>query len=291
MKKVLLYALLLAVGVGCSGPREIPRDDLSKVFKDAFLVNAYYQSNPQTMYAMQMDSIDIYRPILERYGYTLHDLEYTVQQISKQKSRNLSDIVEMSIEQLKRESGLLDERVAALDTVNARAGRMFMQRILFEQQITADEVADTSRLRITVPLREGNYEVSYKYLLDSLEENSAVRIVGTIIDTTGRRRQAFSQSLAKLKRQSPEPQKFETTAADSALILLLGNYPVKEMKRPGLTVDSLEVTYFLPQQMALDSLMKTFIHLDLFPENETQVSSPLRPDPIGIDSVGGSDAL
>ena len=295
MRKILLYMALLAVCAGCSGPREIPQRDLAKVFKDAFLVNAYYQSNPPVSYTMRMDSLDIYRPILERYGYTLRDLEYTVRQISKQKSSNLSDIVERSIVELKQESGMLDERVAALDTVNARVGRMFMQKVLFEEQITAEKVADTSKLRITVPLREGSYEVSYKYLVDSLEENGAMRIMGTIVDTAGRRRSAFSQSLTKFKRQSPEPYKFAAAAADSALVLVLGNYPAKDMKRPHLTVDSLEVVYFLPLQTALDSMMRTFFHLDLIPENEkdsvAQDSSALRSHPVGTDPAGGGDAL
>lgn len=291
MRKILLYIALLALGAGCAGPHEIPRNDLAEIFKDAFLVNAYYQSNPRMSQAVRMDSLDIYRPILERYGYTLRDLEYTVQEMSKQKNRNLSDIVERSIEELKRESGLLDERVAALDTVDARAGRMFMQQVLFEDRITAERVSDTSKLRITLPLKVGDYEVNFKYLVDSLEENGAVRVTGMIIDTAGRRRSAFSQALTKLKRQSPPPQKFESTAADSALVLLLGNYPAREMKRPHLIVDSLEVTYFLPKQVALDSLMKMFLHFELLPDKDAQDSSPLRPDPVGTDPVGSGDAL
>ncbi len=295
MKKVLLYIALLAVGAGCTGPREIPRNDLKEVFKDAFLVNAYYQSNPQMSRTIRLDSLDIYRPILERYGYTLRDLEYTVQEISKEKNRTLLDIVELSIEDLKRESGLLDGRVAALDTVDARTGRMFMRKVLYEERITAEKVSDTSKLRISLPLRAGSYEVNYKYLVDSLDENGVLRIAGTIIDTMGLRRSAFSQTLTKLKRQSPAPQKFEATAADSVLVLALGSYPVREMKRPHLTVDSLEVVYFLPKEQALDSLMKTFFRLDLIPKNEentvAQDSSALRPDPVGADPVGGGDAL
>lgn len=300
MRKTFLYmalfAVVLAAGAGCTRPKEIPRGELGEIFKEAFLINAYYQLNPMVMQAMQMDSLDIYRPILKRHGYTLRDLEYTVQGISKQKSRNLSDIVERSIAELKKESEMLDERVAALDTVNARAGRMFMRRVLFEEQITAEKVSDTSKLRITLPVNEGTYTVSYKYLVDSLDENWSVRIMASIIDTAGRRRPAFSQMLVKMTRQSPAPQRFETTAADSALVLVLGNYPAREMKRPHLTVDSLEVVYFLPQQQALDSLMKTLFHLYLPPyygaENPAaQDSGALRPDTLGADPVGAGDAL
>lgn len=299
MRKIFLYvalfAVVLAAGAGCTRPKEIPRGELGEIFKEVFLINAYYQSNPAMMQAMQMDSLDIYRPILKRHGYTLRDLEYTVQGISKQKSRNLSDIVEISIDKLKKESEILDERVAALDTVNARVGRMFMTRVLFEEQITAAKLSDTSKLRITVPLSEGTYTVSYKYLIDSLDENGSLRIVANIIDTAGRRRPAFSQMLVKMTRQSPEPQRFETTAADSALVMVLGSYLAREMKRPHLTIDSLEVVHFLPQQQALDSLMKTLYHLYLPPyygakNPAAQNSGALRPDAVGADPVGAGDA-
>ena len=297
MRKLFTYivfaAAVLATGTGCSRAKDIPRGELKEIFKEAFLINAYYQTNPRMMEAMMMDSLDIYRPILERYGYTLRDLEYTVQNISKQKSKNLSDVVEKSIEELKKESEWFDQRIADMDTVSARAGRIFMQEVLFEEQITAEEIKDTAKLRIILPVKEGTYAVSYAYLLDSLEQNGSLRITGTVYDTVGRRRSVFSQVLSKRGRQRPEPHRFDTTAADSTLVLLLGNYP-KTMGRPHLIVDSLRLDYFLPAQKAQDSLRRMLYHPNFPPyygeeDPVAQDSSALRPDAVGVDTVGTAD--
>lgn len=287
---VLASVLLWA---GCSRTKNIPRSELKEIFKEAFIVNSYYQTNPRMMEAMMLDSLDIYRPILKRYGYTIRDLEHTVQNISKQKSRNLSDIVEKSIEELQKESQWLDQRVAALDTVDARVGRMFMQRVLYEERITAEEIRDTANLRINVPLKEGRYSLNYAYLLDSLEQNGNLRFTGMVYDSLGRRRNAFSQALSKKGRQRPPAHEIEVTAADTSLVLILGNYP-KGMGRPHLIVDSLELVYFLPAQTALDSMMKMLYHPNFPPYGDqdpaAQDSSALRPDPVGVDSLGVGDA-
>lgn len=264
MKKIaILIIFAIAAGAlwGCSRSQNIPRGELKEIFKDAFLVNAYYQSNPEMARAMLIDSLDIYRPILKRHGYTLRDLEYTIQQISKQKSRNLSDIIELSIEELKRESGWLDERVAVLDSVDARAGRAYMKTILFKDRITVKEIKDTAKLRINVPLTEGIYELGFSYLVDSLEQNGGIRVTATILDTLGRQRNAFSQFLTKNKRNTLTPQRFETTAVDTSLVLMLGNYP-KNMGRPNLTIDSLRIVRFPPREVAVDSIIKEFYELD-----------------------------
>ncbi|MCL2562063.1 MAG: DUF4296 domain-containing protein [Rikenellaceae bacterium] len=262
MKRIIYIALLLvaALGAGCSRAKNIPRSELAEIFKDAYLANAYRQQNPQ----IEFDSIDMYGPVLARYGYTVRDLEYTVERISRQKSRNLSDIVERAIAELKRESEWLTGRVAVLDTVDARVARMMMDTVLFERRIMATEIADTAHLKIVIPLREGAYVVNYISVTDTLEQNAGVRIVGQVLDTLGTRRHIFSQPVITGSRRRPNaPHRFETTPADSILILTLGNYPSQNMRRPHLTVDSLEVLFFFPPQAALDSLMRT---LPYYPE-------------------------
>lgn len=296
LKKIFIYLALAAVltaGAGCSRARNIPVKDLKEIFKDAFLVNAYYQTNPILMRSMTVDSLDIYRPILQRYGYRLRDLEYTVHQISKQKSQNLSDIIELSIAELKKESEYLDQRVGVLDSVDARSSRMLMKTVIYEEQIAAREIRDTSRLRITVPVEAGIYELSYAYLVDSLDQNGGLRFTGTVYDTLGRRRNVTSQSLSKKQQKRAPTQRFETTAADSALVLLVGTYS-SEMKRPHITIDSLKLVYYPPKEVAVDSVMKTFYQINFAPyydgqKQAAQDSSTLRADTLRIDASGIGD--
>ena len=292
MKRTLAYLLLLAAVVaagGCSRAKTIPNRDLKEIFKEAFLINAYYQTNPALIMA---DSLDIYNPILKKHGYTLRDLENTVQNITKQKSQSLSHIVEMAIGELLDESRYLDDRVAALDTVDARASRMFAREVLYEPNITVKTVKDTARLRITLPVEEGSYVVSFSYLLDSLDLNRGLRMTGTVRDTLGRIRNIPPATVGGFERKRIAPHRIETTAADTSLVLVLVAYP-KDVKNPNLSIDSLRIVRYLTKEKASDSLSKLMFHPNFPPYAQhdpvAQDSSALCPDPIGVDSVGSGD--
>lgn len=290
----MVLGVVLAAGTGCSRAKNIPPKELKEIFKDAFLVNAYYQSNPQLMFSMTADSLDIYRPILKRHGYRLRDLEYTIQQISKQKSRNLSDIVELSIAELKKETESLDQRVAVLDSVDARAMRRFARTVLFEERIEAREVRDTAKLRITIPVETGTYELSYSYLVDSLDQNHGLRVTGMMYDTLGHRRSILSQPLTKKQRQTAAPQRFDAADSDSLIVLYLGNYSTA-LKQPHLTIDSLKLVHFPPAKVAVDSLMKIIFPINIPPfygtqKDTAQDSGALRTDTQRVDSLAVGNA-
>ena len=72
MKHVVKYILTLVVGifvlVGCSDKRIISDSDLEKITEEMFLVNAYASAH-----SINTDSLDIYTPILQKYGYTQED--------------------------------------------------------------------------------------------------------------------------------------------------------------------------------------------------------------------------
>ena len=89
---VLAAALLLA---GCSKKNIIPDSDLEKITKEMFVVNAY-AANQQ----LNTDSLDIYTPILKRYGYTHEDFFNTLANFQKRKSARVSDVVEAAIASL-----------------------------------------------------------------------------------------------------------------------------------------------------------------------------------------------
>lgn len=287
----LALTVLLTAG-GCSRPKTIPTKTLKEIFKSSFLVNAYYESNP----TLRMnDSMDIYRPILDRYGYTIRDLENTVNRFARQQSAKLSNVVEDAIQELKDQSEYLDRRLAMYDTISAQAGRMFMREVLYEPQIVVERISDTAKLRIRVPVEEGQYEVSYSYLIDSLEENRSLRGSAFAIDTAGRRDYIYEMNTSLTPRQRKQFKSPKVTMGDdkTELEIVIGNYPQRDMKRPALTIDSLRITYFLPDTVALDSMARRWYHLNIPYHAEQDApqadSSALRPDPDGTDPVAGGD--
>ena len=76
----LFVAALMVLGIGCSGPRVIPDDILIKIFHDAYIANAYMEEC-----RIRQDSLLIYEPIFQRYGYTMEDLQYTITNDTKKR--------------------------------------------------------------------------------------------------------------------------------------------------------------------------------------------------------------
>ena len=93
MKHVFRYIALLAtvalVAVGCSKSKIIPDRELENITREMFLVNAYAKAQ-----RVDTDSLDIYTPILNKYGYTQEDFFNTLANFQKRKSARLSDVVE-----------------------------------------------------------------------------------------------------------------------------------------------------------------------------------------------------
>ena len=73
------------------------------------LVNAYLQHKRNSV---ELDSMNIYEPILAKYGYTKEDMHYTLNKISRQKSASLGNVADYMINTLTAESDVLAEKVA-----------------------------------------------------------------------------------------------------------------------------------------------------------------------------------
>ena len=246
--RLLALTATIATLVGCNKPRVIPDDDLAQIFHDVYLTNAYVDRH-----AINVDSMMLYEPIFEKYGYTIEDLHITINSFSKRKSARLSDAVEKAIRRLERESDLLNEQVADLDTINAIARRSFVQTIYFDSVIRLRSIKDTAKMRRRIPIsRAGEYQVDFYYQIDSSDKNPSHRSVGYFVDSAGHRSKYYS---SRYRRQTRD-RYIHTFVADSsaeALVLELCNLN-SEPKRPFFTIDSLRVRLFLPREEALDSL-------------------------------------
>ena len=86
--KILRYTLLLftlasAVVWSSRARRTVVSDDeLAQIFHDAFLSNAFVNDN-----GIDLDSLKLYEPIFQRYGYTTEDVQYTIGSFATRKVR------------------------------------------------------------------------------------------------------------------------------------------------------------------------------------------------------------
>jgi hypothetical protein len=270
----IISILLLAA---CGGPKIIPDKELAQIFHDIYLTNSYVGQT-----GLNIDSLNIYEPILAAYGYTVEDVQSTIGNFAKRKSARIADVVEEAAQMLDAESKFYRRRIAIRDTIALIARKKYAETIFSDSLIRVRRIADTGRLRIVIAdIRTGDYEVSYNYLVDSLDRNLGLRGDAWFVDSAGQRSASNRKRLAREERSN---NTFTLTAAEPQryLVLDLNGYTAY-MTPPHLTVDSVRVTYYLPEEVAVGRMARSWfpVGLDsLFYPYETHIRPPL------IDSLG-----
>ncbi len=244
----IVAALLL---YGCGGPKIIPDRELAQIFHDIYLVNVYANQT-----GLEVDSLNIYEPVLASYGYTSEDVQYTIGNFAKRKSARLStDVVEVAIEMLRSEGSRYRRQIEIRDTIALIARLRSADTVYFNPRIAVRRTADTSRLRVLIDdIEPGRYRVSWSYTVDSLDRNLSLRYDTWLVDTTGRRSGATGQRLERERRTTPEVN-LTTTDAHRRLSISLAAYP-RDMTTPRIAVDSLTVIHYLPDDEAVRRLAR-----------------------------------
>lgn len=255
--RILLLPGLVALGA-CAREKIIPDGELARIFRDAYLINAYTADQ-----GIRTDSLEIYEPVFRRYGYTTEDVRNTIGNFSRRKSAKLSDVVEQSIALLEQENDYYKYEVGVLDTIDNIARRRYTRTLLSDSLIRVGTLRDTARLRLRMEdIRPGEYVVSFSYLIDSLDDNRNVRAAFWLEDAAGKHREEVSHLLRRRQRSEIK----RTLRADtSARLLILELYRNgKPLKRPDVTFHNLEIRYIPATETAVDSLYTDQSYISIF---------------------------
>lgn len=248
--KILVVVSLAFSALCCTRQRIIPDEELAMIFHDAFLANAFLSGE-----RIMPDTVDVYGPIFEKYGYTVEDVQYTIGNFSKRKSARLSDVVNIAMIALDKENKGYRARVAALDTIDAVGRRRFVKTVYTDTLMRIRRVSDTAGMVITIPVEEqGDYEVSFRYALDSTDKNNNLRFDFYMLNGRGRHRGDVVYRLKRDARQS-YVRTFTADTSIRKLVLDLNPYG-KKFEKPGLRIDTLAVKRYLPSEVAFDSLYR-----------------------------------
>lgn len=241
-----LFTLLAMVG--CNRPRLIPDQKLGSIFHDAMLVNAYLKIYSETT----IDSMNIYEPIFDSYGYTAEDVQYTIDKIARRKNVRVSDIAELMISQLEDESIYLNTETAKLDTIANVANRRYTHTILEKSDIVTKNSADSVLLTYFIePVLPGTYSIEGAYLLDSLDDETGrrYRIYYELADSTERQ---VSNALLVRRREAMFSQEAVVDVADTSLRRLVIDFyhfntdSEKRRPVPKMTIQELRVRHTPP---------------------------------------------
>ena len=252
IRNILFVVAVALVAGGCSRSEVIPDRELEKITREMFLVNAYAQAQ-----SIKTDSLDIYSPILEKYGYTQDDFFNTLANFQKRKSARLSDVIESTISSLESMANGYEQKLRNLNYIDSLAKAMCTKEVMSVDKIRVRRLRDTAKLVLSLPIRDvGEYVISYNYHIDTLDKNTHLQSTQWTLTADSVRNHYLRTSLTHGERKN-----YKTTLRPkkgaSEYFIQFADYAKREEK-PYITIDSLRITYIPPSEEALahmDSVM------------------------------------
>lgn len=255
--------LCIVAAAACTHHKIIPDKTLAAIFHDAFLTNAYIDNRH-----FRTDSLDMYNPIFEKYGYTNDDVQYTIGNFSKRKNARLGDVVELAIKQLEDEGLLYEHEAVVLDSIDNIARRAFRREVYRDSLIRVSRLKDTDRLHIKIDnIRTGEYQIDFDYLVDSLDETTSRRAVFTFeradSSTFGRQQQSlYRDNRTNHVSRTLQP---DTSVRRITINLMEFSQPRNgKLKHFGVKITNLTVVHTPDAQSAVDSLYEKQMPAHIF---------------------------
>lgn len=271
MKRLILSLTLVLLLVGCARRKEIDDKTLAQIFRDAYLTNAYLGVD-----YMELDSIQIYEPILESYGFTPEDLRYTIGNFSRRKSAQLGRVLKDAEEQISKMATIYDKKVVILDTIKNVAVRRMKRTVYTDSLRVIKKMSDSTKLNLVVEnLQPGMYSIRYKYIYkESTQKSNKKSSKGSPIDRTMRgvlyvethsesHRNNYSYNL----RAEENIRRTLTTDTSASRLVITFAKPADARHKPrkiDLEVSDIEIIYTPDDNLAIDSLFKKYIDIKIF---------------------------
>ena len=290
----LLMLSLLSLA-SCERRKTIPDKELAAIFHDAMVVNAYVGNQ-----SIKLDSLNIYEPIFEHYGYTTEDVRYTIAGFLRRKSANLSDVVDDMIYRIEKEYDALEIAVAKLDTIDRVAQRRARRMLVQDTAIVVKRARDTVKLHYEIPFEgAGEYEVSGIYTIDSLDKSRGrlFTVRKLLRDSTTSQ---LHSSMMHLGKESKSSSRITISERDAEKILALqinfddfrlqSKRDKKEHPRPKvskMTLHEVTVAYTPTVERSVEELYDGFLKLRILSD------TMFFPAEVEIDSlvVEAADSL
>ena len=269
MRKVVFYIALVVsfISMGCNKPKVIPDDVLGKIFHDAMLTNSYINN-----VLVKADSLNIYEPILESYGYTPEDLQNTIVNFSRRKSARLSDVAEYTILMLAREAEEYNLQVTKLDTIENVAQRRATRTLLHLKDVKATTAADSSLLYIKIPISKvGKYQIQATYTLDSLDKATGRRYRVRWLKKDPTKYNHFGSGVISKRRDAKLNESSTINPEDSVIALEndFNYFPGMFSKKPVTRMDisDLKVVYTPPIEECVQELFNSQSAMRIFSDS------------------------
>lgn len=243
----------VAMIVGCAKKEAISDSDLEKITQEMFLVNAY-----ATAHKVNTDSVDIYTPILQKYGYTQEDFLNSLANFQKRKSARFGDIIEHSVANLEEMQNHYKARLKKKQHIDSLLKAECQEVLLTKDTLRVTKMKDTTRLKFSIPVKSsGELVVSYNYFVDTLDKNLRLQSNHALYNAEGGRLHILRNNLTSGGKQ----MEYKTTIAikEGATVyeLSLADY-ARRNQEPNIAFGHIKVVYLPPVEVAqsrMDSLV------------------------------------
>lgn len=247
IKRWFISLLGLSFLLTACGPKEIPDNDMQDIIHDIFLVNAYYMLYQQSH--MSLDSIDIYTPILEKYGYDTEDFRYSMDRMALKKSSRLAELIDKATADIKAENDYYEGRERIVLRVDTLIGRYYRDTIYMRpDSVWIRDLKNRDTLKLTFPIQHGRYRILYGYFRDTTDQK-VLSMRFRVKDTTGNIIYNNSRTLVQGDKYRKIDINLDAAPDADSLLLILADYSAAA-KKAALRIDSLYLIYDAP----LDSL-------------------------------------
>lgn len=183
MKKIVFAILLLLGAISCSEDDLIPEAQLQEIITESLISEAMINriSVRQTSHTerMRMDSLDIYAPILRKYGYDLGDFRHTISVLAMRKSNPLDNIFTQVSEQIKIYDDIATYRYKQMLKFDTLALNHYVDTV-WMRDTTINGSFNKFKINI-LPGRAGKYKIifDYKTLTDPRVSSKSFRYEAT----------------------------------------------------------------------------------------------------------------
>lgn len=241
---------------GCSKQQNIPDEDLEKIVHEMFLVNAYASANQ-----INTDSLDIYSPILKKYGYTQDQFFNSLANFQTRKSARFGDILQSALNTLDRESKEYQARVRKKESIDSLLKAECQQELFFKDTIRVNRMADTARLKLRIPVpSSGELLVRFNYTIDTLDKNLRLQTNHELLNDEEGRLYLMRTNLTSGGVQKEYKATIVIKEGSQMYELTLADYKRRD-NEPHIAFGSIRVIYQPTSQVAqmrMDSLVRVY---------------------------------
>ncbi len=234
----------------------IPDDIMKKILVECAFMDSYSKKIIPTQ---SVDSMSFFEPVFKKYNCSVADFRFTLEELARRKSNVLEVLVDESVAELDITRSVAEFR----NELNIE----WVKRALDSTKITLYKCADTITIKSLDSLhhgylniamdKPGSYEIKYRYKIDSTDKNSTRYLFYHIRDSiskkdfnTGSKWLKYEKDSALWVTHSMEVNKIDTAINELKYELIYFGNKNKYAKKINMRIDSVEVTYYYPEDIA-----------------------------------------